>query len=144
MLRKVSTRYLVLGLALYAALLFSVHTFITDDLHIVWSSAGIAAFGVAAAALTTAFVKVKEYMDKTDELEEKVNGGLADAARTHLQDNEVFETLIHRQDRLEDRLDAETGAKEACEEALTELRLWVVERLDATGNGRTNGRTNET
>lgn len=144
MLRKVSNRYLVLGVAVYAALLLAVHEFWSEHVHIAWTGMGLATFLLAVAALITAWVKLREYMDKTDELEEKVNGGLAEAAKTHLQDNEIFETLIHRQDRLEERLDAETGAKEACEEALTELRKWVVERLDATGNGRTHGRTNET
>ena len=71
---------------------------------------------------------------KTEELERRFNGGLAEAARTHMQDNEVFESLIIRVDRIEQERDA-------CQAALSDLRQWVVERLDQTGLGRTNGRT---
>ena len=73
---------------------------------------------------------------KADDLERKFNGGLAEAARTHMQDNEMFESLIIRMDRIETE-------RNDCQEALTDLRGWVVERLDQTGNGRTrDGRTN--
>lgn len=141
--RKVSHRYLLGGVVLYAVLLVAVHVAL-EDVELVVSAAGLAAAGLAAAALVTAAVRVREYMDKTDELEEKLNGGLEAAAKTHLQDNEVFESLIVRQDRMEARVEEESKAKEDCQEALTELREWVVGRLDGTGRGRTDGRTNET
>ena len=73
---------------------------------------------------------------KAADLERKFNGGLADAARTHMQDNEVFESLIVRMDRFENERDD-------CQQALTELRSWMVNRLDQKGLGRTrDGRTN--
>ena len=69
-------------------------------------------------------------------LERKFNGGLEEAAKTHMQDNEVFETLIVRMDRIENERDD-------CQQALTELRAWMVNRLDQKGLGRTrDGRTN--
>lgn len=63
---------------------------------------------------------------KAEDLERKFNGGLAEAARTHMQDNEMFESLIIRMDRIETE-------RNDCQEALTDLRGWVVERLDQIG-----------
>ena len=67
--------------------------------------------------------------EKAALLESKFNGGLAEAARTHMQDNEMFELLMVRVDRMEKERDD-------CQEALTDLRMWMVERLDQTGRGR--------
>jgi hypothetical protein len=129
------------GVAVYAVALVAIHTVWSDHIVIVWTGTGIATAGLALAALVTAWVKLREYIDKTDELEEKVNGGLEEAARTHLQDNEMFESLIVRVDRLEADVARESTLKEECEAALTELRAWVIQRLDETGNGRGVERT---
>jgi len=125
----------------YVAGLIVVHTVWSDHIVIVWTGTGIATGGLALAALVTAWVKLREYIDKTDKLEAKLNGGLQEAARTHLQDNELFESLIVRVDRLEADVAEERTAKERCQAALTELRAWVIQRLDETGNGRGVERT---
>jgi len=79
---------------------------------------------------------------KTADLERKFNGGLQEAAKTHMQDNEMFESLMVRVDRLEEEKQQEQKGRVDCEEALSDLRQWVITRLDQTGNGRSNGRTN--
>ena len=89
----------------------------------------------------------KELVETTDTLVETVNGGLEAAAKSHLQDNEMFISLATRVDRLErekadevEAKQAEKAARHACEEALTELREWVVGRLDEIGEGRSEPR----
>ena len=143
-LRWSARTLLIPGIALYFIVLALIHTFWSDHVYIAWTGMGVATAGLAVAALVTAAVKLREYMDKTDELEAKVNGGLEAAAKSHLQDNEMFESLIVRLDRVEMDAAEEREAKEECQAALTELRAWVIRRLDETGNGRKHGRPEST
>ena len=62
----------------------------------------------------------------TATLERKFNGGLVEAARSHMQDNELFESLMVRVDRIEKERDD-------CQDALSDLRAWVIGRLDQIG-----------
>jgi hypothetical protein len=75
---------------------------------------------------------------RTEDLERMFNGGMAEVARAHMQDNEVFESLIVRMDRMEQERDD-------CIEERKKLQQWVIERLDQTGLGRSGSeRPNQT
>ena len=75
---------------------------------------------------------------RTEDLERKFNGGMAEVARTHMQDSEVFASLSVRMDRMEQERDD-------CIEERKNLQQWVIQRLDQTGLGRSGSeRPNQT
>ena len=125
-------RYIILGVIAYVCLVAIIHLF-TGNVQLVVTGVGAGTFLLAIAALLTVAVKIREYMDKTNKLEAQLNGGLKAAAKSHLQDNEMFSSLMVRVARIE-------AERDDCQAALSDLRLWVVDRLDDTGNGRNSKR----
>ena len=93
---------------------FNVWRMDLDDI-----AANIGLFLVGVAAFVTVFKKADRASRKADQLSQRVNGGLQQAAREHVQDNEVIIGLVHRLDKVE-------GNRDLCLEELTALR----ERID--------------
>ena len=78
-------------------------------------AANIGLFLVGVAAFVTVFKKADQASRKADQLSQRVNGGLQQAAREHVQDSEVIIGLVHRLDKVE-------GNRDLCLEELTALR----------------------
>jgi hypothetical protein len=101
---RISRRYLTAAAAVAIAVVIAVHVYV-GDVHLVITGVGFATFLLAVAALATAWVKVREYIDdiqaRTLELEEKMNGGFAEEARLHMQESELLTGVLHRMDRFE-------------------------------------------
>ena len=83
-------------------------------------AANIGLFLVGLAAFVTVFKKADKAHRKADQVSERVNGGLAVAAREHLQDNEVIHTMMHRMDRIE-------AQRDDCHDELALLRGRIEE-----------------
>ena len=80
----------------------------------------VATAGLALAALITAFVKVREYMDKTDQLEAKVSQARASLALAQAQVKQAEATVRETTNKMErSRELARTGmcSEEECDAA---------------------------
>ena len=93
---------------------FNVWRMDLDDI-----AANIGLFLVGLAAFITVFRKADQATRKADQVSQRVNGGLQQAAREHVQDSEVIIGLVHRLDKVE-------ANRNLCLEELTALR----ERID--------------
>lgn len=132
-------RYLfpVLGFATFAAIVMFINAMIDTANYPfnVWRMdlddfvANIAIVAGAVAGIWKVHGDAKRAEQKADTLEEKLNGGMKEAARSHMQDNELFQSLMFRVDRMEQE-------RNECQDALSDLRVWVIQRLDDSGNGR--------
>jgi hypothetical protein len=69
------------------------------------SAVGLGAVLAGTAAVIEALTRANAANRKVDGLVATVNGGLARAAREHVQDNEVVQGLVHRLDRIEHERD---------------------------------------
>ena len=81
-------------------------------------AANIGLFLVGVAAFVTVFKKADQASRKADQVSQRVNGGLQQAAREHVQDSEVIIGLVHRLDKME-------GNRDLCLEELAELRVRI-------------------
>lgn len=136
-------QFLLPGLVLYIVLVVALHIII-DDLHFVVTGMGLATLLLAVAAIITAAVRLREHLDEQHEkqveleerqaeLEHKVNGGMAEATRKFVQEDEVIMSVVTRMDRFE-------RERDDCLEKYDELHRFVLKRLDESGQGRSQPR----
>jgi len=81
---------------------------------------GLGTILVGIAAIWTVWLKAKEANDRTVALSHKLNGGLRQIAREHVQDNEVVIGLVHR-------LDKADAARDECLERFDVLQAQLDE-----------------
>lgn len=87
------------------------------------AAVGLGTILVGIAAIWTVWLKAVDAHDRTVELSHRLNGGLAKAAREHVQDNEIIVGLVHR-------LDVADAARDDCLERYAELER----RIDELGS----------
>jgi hypothetical protein len=102
---------------------------------------GLGGVGVAVAAVWTVWLKAKEADRKAEALDRKLNGGLQSIAAQIMADElrlaglevGLGKRVEFLEEHYQDCLVREIESK-------AELRRWLLERLDETGNGRSEER----
>jgi hypothetical protein len=114
---------------------FNVWRMDLDDI-----AANIGLFLAGAAAFIVAIRKADKAHKKADQVSERVNGGMARMVKEHvaIATNEATETS-HYIDLLS-RVTEIEKQRDDCHQQLTDIKEWVVNRLDETGNGRSGER----
>lgn len=98
---------------------------------------GIAGIWTALTKARQAETTANAAHARADLLEHKLNGGMVEVAREHMQENEVMATVIVRLDRIE-------AERDDCIEERKELQRWIIGRLDRAGLGRKEPRNDDT
>jgi hypothetical protein len=102
--------------------------------------ANVGLFLAGLAAFLTVFRKAGQAHKKADQVSERVNGGMARMVKEHvaIATNEATEAS-HYLDLLS-RVTEIEGQRDDCHQQLADIKEWVVNRLDETGNGRSGER----
>jgi hypothetical protein len=98
--------------------------------------ANIGLFLAGLAAFIAVFRKADRAHQKADQVSERINGGLMEMAKQHVEiaTQEAQETG-HYIDLLS-RVTAVEKQRDDCHNELSQIRDWINRRLDETGNGR--------
>ena len=164
MMRWSRRSLLIPGLIALGVAIVLLHVLV-DDLHLVWSAVGIGTVLLAIAALITAAVGVKRYIDdraneleaRQDELDHKFNGGMIEVMTTifndEIESGRFRIDLVKRVADMEERLDEAIQAKDLAEadrlKCLEREREWqrlkarMSAFLDENGAGRSESREDD-
>lgn len=90
---------------------------------------GLGTILVGVAAIWTVYLKATRTEAKVDAVEARLNGGMAEYARQHVQESEVIAGLVHRMDRFEAERDECRHAVDECREERRQLHERLIDAI---------------